>query len=198
MLGYGDLQLGLPEKLEDLQRLLSEHRLAGLTRLGALQMLSMFPGGAALRSARAKAIQDAAEQNKTMCDDLQRVMSFEVAGWTGRTESVLINVGELLSGQSKIHRWLGHNVLPRFLRPANEGKSLLRGSTGSDTPRLDATKFASLALIRDVAITETDGADRFLSLVASTERQAQMLQEPKRYLVEWDETGPARIREMSA
>ena len=198
LLGYDDIQQGLPEKLKRLQRLSREHRLAGLTRLGALQMLSIFPGGAGLRRARSEAIQEGAKQNKTMCADLQRVMPFEVSEWAGRSESVLVNIGEVLAGQSKFQEWLKHRLLPEFLRPATKRESMLRGPTGSDTPRLDATKFASLAFIHSVAVTESESADRFLSAVSATERQVQMLEEPKRFLVEWGKAGPAQIREISA
>ncbi len=179
LFGYRELLVALVDKMTDLHRLLSEHRLAGLARLGALQMLSMFPGGSGLQGARAEAVQEGAKQNRMMCDECASAMSAEVEAWTGRGEEFLTIAKE--------------SILPLPIKWFWSQ----RRPTGSATPKLDEAKRFADASIREAAIAEVKAAENFMSAVDSLNLQATRLEESKRYLVEWGEARPLRIGELA-
>lgn len=197
LLDYSNIEQGFPEKLQDLQRLLHEHRLAGLTRVGALQILSAFPGEVGLKGARAQVIKEAADRNKSMCESLEMVMIYEVSEWSGRAESVLTNITEVALGQTKVHRWLDNLLLPKSHQSKAKPAVNLRSPTGSDTPRLDAIKLASAAMIRQLAATEMKRAANLEKACYSMNRLISGNLEPTRCLVEWGESGPVRIRQIA-
>jgi hypothetical protein len=198
VVGYSDIEEGLPAKLEELQMLLREHRLAGWTRVGALQMFSVFPGEMGLKAVRAKAIEASATQNNSMCKQLEQVMSHEVSQWSGMAESVITNASEFVMGQSKFHKWIKEKILPESLKVKDHYLSPLRGRTGSATPRLDALKFAARSKIHQAAKVEAKSAGRLMDATTSVNSLVCEVDEPKRYLVEWGRAGPTRILQIPA
>lgn len=198
MVGYSDIEEGFPAKLEALQKLLREHRLAGWARVGALQMLSVFPGEMGLKAARAEAIEASVTQNTSMCKQLDLDISFEVSQWSGKAESALTNASEFVMGQSKFHKWVGEKFLPQPLQTKGRHLSLLRGPTGSATPRLDALKFAALSKIHQAANVEARSAGRLVNATTSVKGLVCEVDEPKRYVVEWGTAGPTRIFQIPA
>lgn len=198
IVGYSDIKDGLPKKIEDLQKLLREHRLAGWARVGALHMLSEFPGEMGLKTARSNAIEVSATKNNSMCKQLEQVMSFEVSQWTGKTESVLTNVGEFMLGQSKVHQWINKTILPESLQAKASKLGVIRGASVNATPRLDALKLASLSTIHQAASSEERSAGRLLTATASVDRAVLEVEAPNRYLVEWGPAGPTRIFQISS
>jgi hypothetical protein len=200
LMGYSDIEEGFPQKLQDLQNIMREHRLAGLTRLGALQMLSAFPGELALKAARAQAIKESAGKSKLMCDSLESVMAYEVSQWTGRSESVMTNVTDVALGQTKFHRWIEGQVLDVFKAAGKEVNRTsgvtLRSSCDSDTPKLDALKIASLTMISAVTARECESVIAFANYCSTADQQIMKSSEPMRCLVEWGSTGPLQIRQL--
>ncbi len=190
IVGYSDIEESLPGKIEDLQKLLREHRLAGWTRVGALQMLSEYPGELGLKTARSKAVEASATTNDFMCKQFEQVMSFEVSQWTGRTESVLTNV---LHGQSKVQKWVNKAVLPKSLQSKNIHESLIKEKSESSTPILDTLKRTSLSMIQQASRAEVRSAGRFLIATTAVDGILHEVEAPKRYLVEWEGNGPKRV-----
>lgn len=201
LMGYSDIEEGFPQKLQELQRIVREHRLAGLTRLGALQMLSAFPGEVGLKAARADAIKESADRNKLMIDSLGSVMAFEVSQWTGKSESLITNVAEVALGQTKFHKWIEGHVSDALKSTGKKvdlwPSATLRSASGSDTPELDSLKIASSTMIGTVAASEREGAIAFANFCSSTDRQIIYSTEPTRCLVEWGPSGPLRIRQLN-
>ena len=200
LVGYSDIEEGLPLKLNELHILLSEHRAAGLTRVGALQMLSAFPGEEGLKRARAKAIDDSALRHKSMCDSLQAAMGVEVSQWSGKSESILINASEIAMGQTKFHRVLD-GLAKSALRSAglnikDTPEINLRGPNGSDTPKLDAMKIAATQMVGKLAESERDGAETLSAACSSMDRLIGAVEAPTRCIVEWGPSGPLRIRQI--
>lgn len=200
LMGYSDIEEGFPQKLQELQGIVREYRLAGLTRLGALQMLSAYPGEEGLKVARAEAIKESAERDKLMIDSLGSVMAFEVSQWTGKSESVMTNVTEVAMGKTKFHKWIERQVLDAFKAAGKEVNRrpgvTLRGPSGSDTPKLDALKIASSTMIGALITSERESANAFAKYCSTAELQTLKSSEPMRCVVEWGPTGPLQIRQL--
>lgn len=184
---YSDIEQGFPEKLQDLQRLLHEHRLAGLARLGALQILSAFPGEEGLKCARAQVIHEAANRNKLMCESLKMVMIYEVSQCSGRAEAFLTNITE---GMRNFCRLL-HDVESNGKPAIND-----RRPARTETPKLDTIKLALWIMISQSAATELQNVANLGRACYSTNQLISGGLEPTRYLVEWSESRAIRIRQI--
>jgi hypothetical protein len=201
-MGYADIEEGFPEKINDLGNLMAEHRAAGLTRAGALQMLAMYPGGEALKGARSKAIDASAQRHRSMCDSLEATIAFEASQWSGKSEAFVTNVGEFASGQSKFHQFVD-DIAVSALRSAGfelkQGpKTKPRGSGASETPRLDALKMTAVSVAGTLAQEERKGADDLSSACMAMNQILLAESQPTRCLVEWGESGPSRIHLLTA
>ena len=197
LVGFSDIVDGLPLKLNELHILLSEHRAAGLTRVGALQMLAEFPGEEGLKRARSKAINDSALRHMEMCDSLETAMSAEVAQWSGKSEAILTNINEFFLGQTKVHRMMA-GLAKTAMRSAGliiKGRPEinLRGPDGSATPRLDAMKIDVIELVGKLVESEQHGAETLSRACSSMNRLIGAVEAPTRCIVEWGPSGPLQI-----
>jgi hypothetical protein len=200
LMGYADIEAGFPEKLESLRAHLSKHRLAGLTRAGAIQMLAAFPGGKAMWQARAGAVRESAAQHRSMCDELESMMSFEASQWRGKTEAALTTVvsaaKDAVTPSTMVSRpamsvfgklGMGDLVAPYFTR-------LQRPV--SKTPALDRLKSESTDSVRAAANLERLEADKFAKTCSAVDQIIENSDAPTRCLVEWGPYGPVRITQM--
>lgn len=201
LVGYSDIKKGLPVKLNELQTLLSEYRVAGLTRVGALQMLSVFPGEEGLKRARASAIADSAARHQAMCDSLETVMGHEVLQWSGKSEAIGTNINAFAMGQTRLHKRVTDATLKVMksagMIPKNAPEINRLMPKGSDTPQLDQIKMAANGMIGILAASERDAAQALLAACSFMDGLIGRVEAPTRCVVEWGPSGPIRILQIA-
>lgn len=194
MFGTEKLTEDLLNKAQSLDVLIHDHSLAGMNRLGALQMLALFPGEKSLKRARADSVRDSLLVNQKMCADFSLVMSHEVEGMSDRSEMVRTHLDEFATGKSVLHKWIAEKVLSLPIqKKVDLGVFKFRNENDSVTPRLDATKMAFQTLLAEGSSKATQRAKRVASDCASVDGQLQP--RTTRYLVEWGDGQPIQISE---
>ena len=195
LLGYSELEAGLPAKLEELQKILQEHRLAGWTRKIALQMLAIFPGEAGLKAARSTAISESAAKNDAMCKQLEQCMALEVSLWRGNAEAVATAGGKIVDAIFQLGKGMSSKGMSSIAKREQTSAETALAS-GSATPKLDALKLASLSMIHQAANAEARSARRLADATHSVTTLLKEVEETTHYLVEWGEKEPTRIRQI--
>lgn len=98
MFGVDKLTKDMAAKAQDIHGLIQDHMLAGMTRLGALQMLALFPGEKTLKRARAESVRQSVDAARQMCEEFLKSMSLEVDGMQTNCEPMITRMAEFASG----------------------------------------------------------------------------------------------------
>jgi hypothetical protein len=194
MFGVESLTENLLTKAQTLDVLIQHHSLAGMTRLGGLQMLTLFPGEKLLKAARTDSVRDSLLVNQKMCENFARTMSYEISCMRSLSEEVKTRVVDAARETSPLHKWLVESIFS--IPTQNKSTQSLRGFPGSKesaTPHLDATKFALQMLLAESSGDAIQRAKRVASACDSVD--GQLAPRTTRYLVEWSNGQPVQISE---
>lgn len=191
MFGANKLTKDLHDKAQCMDGIIHDYMLAGMTRLGSLQMLGLFPGEAALKHARAQSVRQSIASAPEMCEVFKKSLSDEVAGMNSKSESMLTGIA--LVATHSAPKWIADNLPFGLSARATHFAQNFRGADGSLTPRLDATKKAFAKLLEERGEL---AKKRAVSISLACDSVDSLLNDrPIRYLVEWRDGAPVRITE---
>ncbi len=172
--GYASLEQGFTIKLQDLEGLLKEHRLATLTRIAALRSFSAFPGESILKQARAMAVNDASLRYKAFNERMRVELDAEVAGWSGGPEQSLGLVKVISTGV-----W---NLAADKL---GEPRLIVKSDEKGLTPILDAAKSAASEKNKALTLREIEAAAKLAKACTATDLIVLESSRVDKYLLSW-------------
>lgn len=193
MFGADKLTKDLHDKAQCMDGIIHDYMLAGMTRLGSLQMVGLFPGEDALKQVRAQSVRQSIANAPDMCEVFEKSLSDEVAGMNSKSEAALTLAFEFATYSTPVHKWIADKLPFGLSAKATRSVQNFRGADGSLTPRLDATKKYFVKLLGERAELAKKRAVDMSSACNSVE--SLLNDRPIRYLVQWKDGAPVRIME---
>ncbi len=214
MFGVDKLAINLAAKAQDVETVVQDYILASMTRLGALQMLGLFPGDDVLKIARVEDVGKSIAIVSDMCKVFEKSLTNEVVSMNSKSEIAstllkggLLNLGSFFKGApSQIRRSnklqqksivVSKSMGNTYIAPGRIVKKAeletLPGEKLALAPKLDAKKRKLTEKIEQRAALIMK---RIHSMsLACNSAESFLSNSPIRYIVEFNDGVPVRIIE---